>query len=70
LSESNTCREQVTVTEMSATASRRVRNTVFMPWRRLSCAICPSTHTAPSRSIHPEMAFAICRTGAGDSGEV
>src|SRR4051794_14859477 len=55
---------------MSATASRRVRKTVFMPWRRLNCATCPSTHTAPSLSIHPEIALAICRTGAGRSGEV
>jgi hypothetical protein len=45
-------------------------NTVFIPWRRLSWAICPSTHTGPSRSIQPEIAFAIWRTGAGDSGEV
>ena len=55
---------------MSATASRSVRNTVFMPWRRLNWATWPSTHTAPSRSTHPEIAFATCRTGAGRSGEV
>src|SRR4051794_39612004 len=55
---------------MSATGSRRVRKTVFMPCRRLNCATWPSTHTAPSRSIQPEIALAICRTGAGRSGEV
>ena len=67
---SNRVREQVTGTEMSATASRSVRNTVFTPGRRLSWATCPSTHTAPSRSIQPAIALAICRTGAGDSGDV
>src|SRR3954454_216140 len=63
-------REQVTVTEMSATASRSVMKTVFIPGRRLTCATWPSTHTAPSRSTQPAIAFAICRTGAGDSSEV
>src|SRR3954452_6503319 len=63
-------REQVTGTEMSATASRSVRNTVFMPGRRLTWATWPSTHTAPRRSTQPAIAFAICRTGAGDSREV
>src|SRR6478735_5134584 len=67
---SKSVREQVTVTEMSATASRRVMKTVFMPGRRLTCATWPSTHTAPSRSTQPAIAFAICRTGAGDSSEV
>ena len=70
LRESKTWREQVTGIEMSATVSRSVMNTVFMPWRRLNCATWPSTHTAPSRSTHPEIALAICRTGAGCSGEV
>ena len=55
---------------MSATVSRRVRKTVFMPWRRLNWATWPSTHTAPSRSTQPAIALAICRTGAGCSGEV
>ena len=63
-------REQVTGIEMSATASRRVRKTVFIPGRRLTCATWPSTQTAPSRSTQPAIAFAICRTGAGDWGEV
>src|SRR6478735_1770220 len=63
-------REQVTGTEMSATASRSVRKTVLRPGRRLTWATCPSTHTAPSRSTQPAIAFAICRTGAGDSSEV
>ncbi len=63
-------REQVTGTEMSATASRSVMKTVFMPGRRLTCATWPSTHTAPSRSTQPAIALAICRTGAGDSSEV
>ncbi|MVQ48937.1 4-hydroxy-3-methylbut-2-enyl diphosphate reductase [Nocardioides sp. MAH-18] len=43
---------------------------MFMPGRRLTCATCPSTHTAPSRSTQPAIALAICRTGAGDSSEV
>ncbi len=55
---------------MSATVSRSVMKTVFMPWRRLNCATCPSTHTAPSRSTQPEIALAIVRTCAGFSGEV
>jgi hypothetical protein len=53
---------------MSATVSRNVRNTVAMPGRRVTCAICPSTHTVPSRSIHPDTALATDRTGAGASG--
>ena len=60
----------MTVMEMSATVSRRVMKTVFMPWRRLNWATWPSTHTAPSRSTHWEIALAICRTGAGCSREV
>ena len=55
---------------MSATESRSVMKTVAMPGRRLTWAIWPSTHTAPSRSTQPEIAFAICRTGAGACGEV
>jgi 4-hydroxy-3-methylbut-2-enyl diphosphate reductase len=47
-----------------------VRKTVFIPGRRLTWATWPSTQTAPSRSTQPAIAFAICRTGAGDSGEV
>src|SRR6478609_2404174 len=70
LSPSKRVREQVTVTEMSATESRKVMNTVFMPGRRLTWATWPSTHTAPSRSTQPAIALAICRTGAGDSSEV
>src|SRR5919112_1672792 len=70
LSPSNSVREQVTVIEMSATASRSVRKTVFRSGRRLTWATWPSTHTAPSRSTQPAIAFAICRTGAGDSSEV
>ena len=45
-------------------------NTVPTPGRRLTWATWPSTHTAPSRSTQPAIAFAICRTGAGDCGEV
>ena len=70
LSPSKSSREQVTGTEMSATESRRVRNTVLSPGRRLTWATWPSTHTAPSRSTQPEIALAICRTGAGACGEV
>src|SRR5688500_165696 len=55
---------------MSATASRSVMKTVFIPGRRLIWAIWPSTHTGPSRSTHPAIALAICRTGAGDCAEV
>jgi 4-hydroxy-3-methylbut-2-enyl diphosphate reductase len=43
---------------------------VFIPGRRLTWATWPSTHTAPSRSTQPAIALAICRTGAGDSGDV
>ena len=67
---SKSVREQVTVTEMSATASRSVMKTVLIPGRRLTCATWPSTHTAPSRSTQPAIALAIWRTGAGDSSEV
>ena len=67
---SSRLRAQVTVTEMSATESRRVMNTVCTPGRRVTCAIWPSTHTLPSRSIHDEIALAIWRTGAGWVGEV
>ncbi len=63
-------RATVTVTEMSATVSRRVRNTVAMPGRRLSWATWPSTQTAPRRSIHPPMALATVRTATGAVGEV
>ncbi len=38
--------------------------------RRVTWAIWPSTQTLPSRSIHDEIALAICRTGAGWVGEV
>ena len=55
---------------MSATVSRSVMKTVFMPCLRLNCATWPSTHTTPSLSTHPEIAFAIVRTCAGFSGEV
>ena len=63
-------RGQVTGTEMSATESRRVRNTVPTPGRRLTWATWPSTQTAPSRSTQLAIAVAIWRTGAGDWGEV
>ena len=63
-------REQVTGIEMSPAESRIVMNTVPSPGRRLICAICPSTHTGPSRPTQPEMASAICRTGAGAASEV
>ncbi len=63
-------RAQVTGTEMSAAESRIVMNTVPTPGLRLIWVICPSTHTAPSRPTHWEMARAICRTGAGAVGEV
>ena len=46
--------------------SRIVMNTVLSPGRRLTCAIWPSTHTAPSRLIQPSIRVAIWRTGAGD----
>lgn len=52
---SQTCRKQVTLTEMSCDGSRSVRNTTPAPGRRDSCVICPSTHTWPSRSIQPPM---------------
>ena len=65
-----TARLQVTWTEMSASLSRRVRKTVFMPPRRLIWVTCPSTQTAPRRSIHWPIAWVIWRTGAGCSGEV
>src|SRR5687767_14376189 len=55
---------------MSATESRKVRNTVLSPGRLLTWATCPSTHTAPSRSTQPAIALAIWRTGAGACGEV
>ena len=55
---------------MSATVSRSVMKTVFMPCRRLNWATWPSTRTGPSRSTQPEIALAILRTGAGCSGEV
>ncbi len=67
---SKSVRLQVTGTEMSATESRSVMNTVCSPGRRLTWATWPSTQTAPRRSTQPEIAFAIDRTGAGDSGEV
>ena len=69
-SESKTAREQVTGIEMSATVSRRVRKTVFIPARRLIWVTWPSTQTAPSRSTHRRSRWAIWRTGAGCSGEV
>ena len=68
--ESITPRLQVTGTEMSASLSRRVRKTVFIPPRREIWVTWPSTHTAPSRSIHWPIAWVIWRTGAGCSGEV
>ena len=52
---------------MSATVSRSVMKTVLTPGRRLTWAICPSTHTLPSLSIHWVTALATARTGAGDS---
>jgi hypothetical protein len=67
---SNRVRAQVTGTEMSAAESRIVMKTVPTPGRRLTWVIWPSTHTAPSRPTHCEMARAICRTGAGADGEV
>ena len=63
-------RAAVTVIEMSATVSRRVRKTVAMPGRRLSWATWPSTQTAPSRSIQPPIALATVRTATGAAGEV
>ena len=50
--------------------SRSVMKTVARPGRRLIWAIWPSTQTGPSRSTQPEIALAICRTGAGDCGEL
>src|SRR6478609_11842538 len=67
---SNRVRAQVTGIEMSPAESRIVMNTVPSPGRRLIWAICPSTHTGPSRSTQLEIARAICRTGAGAAGEV
>ncbi len=69
-SASSTPRLQVTGTEMSASLSRSVRKTVFMPPRRLIWVTWPSTQTAPSRSIHWPIAWVIWRTGAGFSAEV
>ena len=56
--------------EMSATESRSVMNTVWIPGRRLIWAIWPSTQTAPSRSTYWETRLAIWRTGAGDCADV
>src|SRR4051794_19765794 len=67
---SNRGRAQVTGTEMSAAEARSVMKTVPTPGRLLTWAIWPSTHTAPRRSIQPEIASATWRTGAGASGEV
>src|SRR5919112_3055345 len=64
---SATSRLQVTGTDRSAAGSRRVRNTVAAP-RRDSWAICPSTHTSPSRPIHSATLRATVRTGHGASG--
>src|SRR3954468_1866859 len=65
---SATSRLQVTGTDRSAAGSRRVRNTVAAP-RRDSWAICPSTHTSPSRPIHSATLRATVRTGQGASGD-
>ena len=65
-----TCRKQVTLTEMSCDGSRSVRNTTPAPGRRDSWVICPSTHTAPSRSIHPPISRDTSPTGSGASGDV
>lgn len=67
---SNTCRKQVTLTEMSYDGSRSVRNTTPAPGRRDSWVICPSTHTAPSRSIQPPINRETSPTGRGASGVV
>src|SRR4051812_32599284 len=54
---------------MSATGSRSVRKTVAALPRRLSWAICPSTHTSPSRPIQSATLRATVRTGQGASGD-
>jgi hypothetical protein len=45
-----------------------VRKTVLAPGRREIWAICPSTHTQPSRPIHSPIRWLTTRTGQGDSG--
>ncbi len=67
---SKTCRKQVTLTEMSCEGSRSVRKTTPAPGRRESWVICPSTQTAPSRSIHPPISRETSPTGSGASADV
>src|SRR5512146_1238883 len=55
---------------MLASGSRRVRNWVATPGRRVSWATWPSTQISPSRAIHSPIRIATTRTGTGDSAEV
>ena len=61
---------QVRVIDTSATGSRKVRNAVPVPGLALTWVICPSTQTAPNRSIHPAILRATVRTGQGASAVV
>ena len=56
-------RKQVTAIETSCEVSRSVRNTTPAPGRRDSWVICPSTQTAPSRSIQPPISRDTSPTG-------
>ena len=58
----------VRVNELSTDGSRRVRNAVLVPGRRLNWVICPSTQTAPSRWIYAAIWSETTRTGHGCSG--
>src|SRR5690242_14823834 len=59
----------VTLAETSANLSRRVRNMVREPDRRLISISWPSTQTQPSRSTQPLTACATTRSGCGFSGD-
>src|SRR3954453_16650830 len=64
---SSTSRVVVTVRLRSADGSRRVRNTVVLPGRRLICATWPSIHTQPSLATQAPIFWLTTRTGHGFS---
>ena len=60
----------VRLIETSAAGSRSTRNAVPDPGRAATWVSWPSTHTAPSRSIHAPILRATVRTGHGSSALV
>ena len=59
---------QVTDSDMSAAGSRNIMNATVAS-AEFIWAICPSTHTVPSLSMHSATRMATARTGQGLSGD-